>query len=192
VTYICRRNRPNVGFSNPAIPKNIAIRAAQSPITLLQCAEVRYTKPTDLQNIIQPVEDDENIACFGPCEALDENGNHKIWYGDPELWNYNDFCMAMRLDRVIKIGGFDENFRGYGYEDNDFNWRLEGYLTRYRWAKNVITQHQFHVGHPSPGSIDPENEKWNQEYGSQQIYDYRDHKRGLESNAGKKWGDVNS
>ncbi len=164
---------------------------ATGDIVILQNAEVRFTKPTDFANIVAPTEADPTISCCAPCLSLQEDGSPGIWYADPNLWNYNHFCQAYRRDRIIAIGGFDENFRGYGYEDNDFNWRMEVSGVVYQWAKDVVTEHQWHPGHPDPK--DPENEKFNIDYGSKQVYGYHQNKtRGLESNVGKAWGDPSS
>jgi hypothetical protein len=190
IEYICRRNRPNVGFSNPSVVRNIGIRQARGDIVIIQNPEVRFTKPTDLENILAPTEENPLVSCSAPCESLNEDGRHNIWYADPNLMNYNHFCEAYRRDCLIAIGGFDEGFRGYGYEDNDFNWRLGATGVTCQWAKNVVTQHQWHPGHPN--SNDRENEEFNQAYGTKAIEDYRAGLRTLEANVGKHWGDLNS
>jgi GT2 family glycosyltransferase len=131
------------------------------------------------------------VACCAPCSALDENGNHRQWYGDPTLWDYNQFCMAVRRAKVIAIGGYTEQFRGYGYEDNSFSWRLGASGVVYQWAKDTVVQHQWHPGHPS--HADAENEKYNQELGAKEIEDYYKKKtRTLESNVGIEWGRIDS
>ena len=191
IEYICRRNRPNVPYSNSAIPKNIGIRHCTGDIIIIQCAEVKYTTPNDIHAIVEPVEEDPNLSMFAPCQALDENGNFKVWYGDPQFRAFLGFCHAVRRDRVVAIGGFDENFVGYGREDDDFSWRLHVSGITYKWAENCLVQHQWHVVKPSPN--DTENDRRNAEYGGQQIEAYHRFKtRGLESNVGKNWGDLSS
>lgn len=191
IEYVCRRNRPDVPYSNSAIPKNIGIRKCTGDIIIIQCAEVRYTKPTDTSLLVGPVEDDLTVSMFAPCVALDWNGAFKTWYGDPQFRAFLGFCHAVRRDRVVAIGGFDENFIGYGREDDDFSWRLHVSGITYKWADGVLVEHQCHDVKPSPD--DTENDRRNAAYGGEVIDAYYKHKtRGLESNVGKNWGDPNS
>ena len=191
IEYFCRRKRPNVGFSNPAIPKNIGIRKCTGEILIIQGAEVKYTNPNDIENLVAPVEKDPYVSMFATCKALDQYGKFDRWYGDPAFDAYLGFCHAVRLDKVIAIGGFDELYRGYGYEDNDFMWRLHVSGITCKWALDVLTYHQWHPGHPDPN--DAANEAFNREYGGIVINDYHKKRiRGLESNIGIDWGNENS
>ncbi len=55
-----------------------------------------------------------------------------------------DFCQAVRRDRVVSIGGFDEEYIGWGFEDNDFSERLDMSGVVRRWSPNVRVKHQWH------------------------------------------------
>ena len=92
VEYVCRRNRPDVSFSNAAIPRNIGLRKATGDILVIQNAEVRFTKPTDFANIVAPTEEDPMVSTCAPCESLNEDGTHRMWYCDPDFANFNHFC----------------------------------------------------------------------------------------------------
>lgn len=191
IEYFCRRNRPNRGFSNPAIPKNIGIKLCRGEIIIIQGAEVRYAASTDIANLVAPVETDPDLSTFATCQALNENGGFLMWYGDPAFENYLGFCHAIRKDRIVAIGGFDEGYIGYGYEDDDFSWRMRASGVVYRWATDVLVLHQWHPGHPNPD--DAEIEKQSKEYGGRAIEDYYKKKtRGLEANVGRNWGDPKS
>jgi hypothetical protein len=145
VEYCCRRNRPNLGYSNPAIPKNIGIKKATGDILIIQCAEVMFTNNTDIENLVRPVEQDENVSSFALVKALHGNGDFHQWYAGPErapLW-YLDFCQAVRRQAVMDIGGFDEKFEGYGFDDDNFALRLQASGIRYQWS-DVVCHHQYH------------------------------------------------
>jgi hypothetical protein len=189
VEYFCRRNRPNIPYSNSAIPRNIGIKKATGEILVMQNGEVRFTKATDFANIVGPTEENEWISCVAPCRAFQEDGSYGIWLCDPTLWNYNHFCQAFRRDHLIKIGGFDQTFKGYGREDHDFNWRLYLLGVVFQWAEDVVTEHQWHPVMPSPQ--DAENDAFNYEYGGKQMEDYKNGLRGIESNLGIDWGNPN-
>lgn len=142
--YICRQNRPRWSYSNPAIPKNIGIRKATGDILVIQCAEVRYTQPTDLENLIRGVE--RGKSRFATVKAVEPDGSFREWYAGPERapkW-FLDFCQASWREDVWNIGGFDEQYQGYGFDDDDFAFRLQASGVTYEWALDVVAEHQWH------------------------------------------------
>jgi GT2 family glycosyltransferase len=146
VEYYSRKDRPNVNYSNASIPKNIGIKKATGDLLIIQCAEVKYTTPNDIANMARPVEECASASSFAYCQALDNSGDFLQWYAGPERcagW-FLDFCQCVRRDRVMAIGGFDEQYTSYGYEDDCFAFRLQRSGVKYRWAPEVIVQHQWH------------------------------------------------
>jgi len=147
VEYYSRKNRPPLVYSNASIPKNIGIRKATGEILIIQCAEVKYTSPNDIANLIAQVEENPNVSTFAYCQALNEQGEFQEWYAGPERcagW-FLDFCQCVRRDKVVAIGGFDEGYMGYGFEDDDFAFRLQESGVKYQWAPEVVVQHQWHT-----------------------------------------------
>jgi GT2 family glycosyltransferase len=190
VEYYRRHNRPNLGYSNPAIPKNIGIKKATGDILIIQCAEVMFTEPTDLENLVRPVEQDETVSSFALVKALHANGDFHQWYAGPERapkW-YLDFCQAVCRQAVLNIGGFDEKFEGYGFDDDNFALRLQASGIKYQWANDVICHHQYHE------IIDKDTHL--SEAGRQRFdrikFGIETGKGGLIANEGCNWGDPQS
>jgi GT2 family glycosyltransferase len=147
VEYYRRLNRPPLEYSNASIPKNIGIRKAKGDTLIIQCAEVKYTNPNDIANLVRPVEECAGVSSFAYCQALDDQGGFQEWYAGPERcagW-FLDFCQCVNRERVNAIRGFDEGYMGYGYEDDDFAFRLQQSGVKYRWAPEVVVQHQWHT-----------------------------------------------
>jgi GT2 family glycosyltransferase len=189
VEYYQRRRRPNLDFSNPAIPKNIGIRKAVGEILIVQCAEVMYTTPDDLANLIAPVEADPMVSSFALAKALNEDGSFREWYAGPERcagW-FLDFCQAVRREAVINIGGFDEGFQGYGFEDDDFSFRLQKSGIKYQWNHGVIVHHQWHaIADKIVGLSENGRARYNQ-----MTEDVNAGRRSFRTNEDRKfWGDV--
>jgi glycosyltransferase involved in cell wall biosynthesis len=74
----------------------------------------------------------------------------------PNLWNWLTYryCVfsgsnasAWRKD-ILRVNGFDENFRGYGSEDRDLGIRLRNAGVRSRFLKYSLVQ--LHLDHPCP------------------------------------------
>jgi GT2 family glycosyltransferase len=190
IEYYRRHNRPNLGYSNPAIPKNIGIKKATGDILIIQCAEVMFTEPTDLENLVRPVEQDENISSFALVKALHANGDFHQWYAGPERapkW-YLDFCQAVRRQAVLNIGGFDEGFISYGYDDDAFALRLQASGIKYQWAHEVVCHHQWH-------EISDKDNKLS-EHGKALLerikFDVETKQTSIVANVGRNWGDPQS
>lgn len=146
VEWYARANRPALSYSNPAAPKNMGIKKATGDILIIQCGEVKYETPNDIANLAAPVETHPNVSMIATCKALNPDGSFEKWYAGPErsvTW-FLDFCQAVRRDKVLAIGGFDQNFKAYGFDDDDFSYRLQKSGVEYRWAENVVTSHQWH------------------------------------------------
>jgi len=192
VQWVCRRNRPPIAFSNAAIPRNIGLRQCTGDIVVIQNPEVRFTKPTDFANIVEPVEADPMLSCCAPCQALNEDGSHKAWYCDPNIeGNINHFCQAFHRGHLIALGGWTEDFRGYGWEDNSFCYRFNRMGIRAVFAKNVITQHQWHWSPPySPDNAT--DDAFNRAIAETEVREIMSGKRTIEANVGKNWGDIDS
>ena len=190
VRHIVRKNRPDAVWSNPAIPFNIGIREAHGEIIILQPPEVRFTKLTDLANLAAPVEADANTVSFSICEALKRDGSHMQWYTHEQISPSGLFCTAIRKEKLLALGGFEETYVGYGFEDWDLCWRIQNSGSMLVWAKGVIVQHQFHRTYPGPDySVD---HRRNSEQLAKAIADHQDGLRTLEANQGREWGNINA
>ena len=196
VEYYQRYHRPPLPYSNPAIPKNISIRKCTGEYLFIQCAEVMFTKPTDIANMMRPMlehRSDRNIAVCAPVSGRLPNGDFEKWYAGPNRkgaggveW-YLDFCQVQRLDKVLEIGGFEEAYNGYGFDDDDFSYRLRFAGVVSQWANDVECHHQWH-GYDGPPLMDDVN------HGRYKtaVEELSTGKRTPEANVGKKWGDINS
>jgi GT2 family glycosyltransferase len=192
--WLCRRNRPNLNFSNAAIPRNIGIRAATGEVLIIANPEVKFTKPTDFENIVGPVEaagEAGKLSCCAPCLAFNRDGSERGWYADPRCdGNFSHFCQAYRRLDVVAIGGFDERFQLYGYEDHDFNSRLYHSGVRTVWAENVVVYHMWHEQVGNPPEISAYWEKQNAAMAGENMRAFFAGERTVEVNVGKAWGNI--
>jgi GT2 family glycosyltransferase len=63
------------------------------------------------------------------------------------FWSLN---FAMRRDRFLALGGFDEGYVGYGGEDTDFGRTLAQAEVPILWARGARAYHQYHPHHMPP------------------------------------------
>jgi GT2 family glycosyltransferase len=189
VEYYLRKNRPNKGYSNPAIPKNISLQKATGDILVIQCAEVMYTKPADLANLVAAVEEAPLVSACATVKAFKENGDFERWLAGPERkadW-FLDFCCAYRRADVMSIGGFDEGYTGYGFDDDDFAFRLRAIGVKTQWAAEVLCHHQYHGYDGPPLMDDVSHAKYDT-----MVADVEAGRRTPVANIGRVWGDLNS
>lgn len=63
------------------------------------------------------------------------------------FWSLN---FAMRRDRFLALGGFDESYVGYGGEDTDFGRTVATAGVPLRWVRGARAYHQHHDHHMPP------------------------------------------
>lgn len=181
--YFQRKNRPDQPYSNPAAPFNIAIRRARGEILILQNPECRHAAPDVIERLAAPHRSESHLAVFAAVMALDVVGNQLLWYCHPR---YSArpffFCGSVRREHVWRIRGFDEDFTGYGYDDDFFALCLNSVGVRFVFRDDVPVEHQWHEGTNCFGL------KTNHAMFQKKLQEFS--VRGPESNAGREWGSL--
>lgn len=145
-----RKNRTDLpAFQNPSRVHNIGIQRATGRVVILQGGEVLFnTRPNAIADLTAPVLANPNVATSPIVQALGVDGRILETLSAPSGcpragWIIN-FCLAVDRSKLLKIGGFEESYTGYGFEDDQlmFSLRREGVIPRY--VENVIASHQWH------------------------------------------------
>lgn len=145
VRYICRKNRPNMPFSNPAIPTNMGIKSATGEILILQNAECAHVS----QNLIQALSErvTQDTAQFPRVESVFADGSHERWFtheNDGLAQRRFFFCGAILRQTLMDIGGYDEDYKSAAYDDNDLSDRLQARGIKEVVNPDLLVQHQWH------------------------------------------------
>jgi GT2 family glycosyltransferase len=143
VEYLQRKHRPGVRYSNPAVPNNIGLRAATGEVVILQNAECEHITPDSIQKLYDRAL--HGHAVFAAVEAVSRSGTHLMWYTH-SVHNPRPFffCGALRRYCFERLGGFDEDYTLYGWDDNDFADRLSYVGTRFDFADDIHVKHHEH------------------------------------------------
>ena len=112
---------PKIGLAGPCT------NYAGSPQLISDCPELN----TD--------EEKENYAI----KFEKENRKHSIVH---KKWPVIGFCQIIRKKVFEKVGFFDENFKFYGCEDNDYCWRVQIFGWDLAYINNVFIYHYGHGG----------------------------------------------
>lgn len=187
-----QRNLPgDMKYRVPGFAVNIGAQLAGGQVLVISCAEMFHLNDT-IEQLVCPVLMDGKIlatsigmddqdASF--LEYVESNGGDFDY--DAYLQNYPrlntalPFLMAINKDEFFTIGGYDEDFTGFSYDDNDLMSRLEK-----NGCSICLTQAQtIHLYHPRHSE-----ECWNT---PQTIYNanlYRERSERIIRNLGRRWG----
>lgn len=146
-----RKDRADLpAFQNPSKIHNIGIKQATGKVVVLMGGEVKFeTIPNGLADLVAPVFRDDTMLTTPLVQGLDEHGKFANWLvhpseGERAGWIIN-FCIALRRGKLFQIGGFEEAYSGYGYEDDQlmFSLRRIGVVPTY--VPSVLVSHQYHT-----------------------------------------------
>lgn len=111
----------------------------------LLCADVRYLGPSDARADWT----DATLLDAGkphPVRAFPATGIRRE-HNPGLFWS---LAFAIRRDRFVALGGFDERFTGYGAEDTDFGFRADAVGVPLLFVGGAIACHQHHVTYDPP------------------------------------------
>jgi GT2 family glycosyltransferase len=111
----------------------------------LLCADVRYLGPDDARGVwteagLLAAGRPHPVRSF-PAEGAREEINAGLFWS---------LAFALKRSRFLSLGGFDENFTGYGAEDTDFGFRASGAGIRLLFVGQAIACHQHHDSYDPP------------------------------------------
>jgi len=140
----------SVQYRNQARPLNVGICAAKGEIIILQNAECKHVG-SDVVNRLEERVTDSNCV-FARVISLKHDGTPGQVYCGPENPRPYFFCGAIRREHFLKLRGFDEDYQGYGYEDDDMADRLLRSGVEFVFT-DIEVHHQWHE---PAGIIDPD------------------------------------
>jgi GT2 family glycosyltransferase len=74
---------------------------------------------------------------------FDKRNGHSVV---PWQWPVIGFCQIIRKEVFDKVGYFDETFKLYGCEDNDYCWRIQQLGWNLAYINNIFIYHHGHGG----------------------------------------------
>ena len=174
-----RTNRPHdMAYLNSGPVANTGLRAARGEWIILQNSECKHIGPV-IQGLLDRAMPHGlgQKAVFARVVALDEQGRETIEYCGPSNPRPYFFCGLMARAHFLDLGGFDEDFTRYGYEDDDFADRLRRIGVTFEFT-DLLVHHQWH---PSAGSGGEDMSAMAALYERKKL-------EGVVRNVGREWG----
>lgn len=179
----------------PGFAFNIGVKWASGDIIILACPEIYQLAKSNLVSLISPlVSDKKTIAYpavvkddkYGEClEFLEKhNGDLSGFKGINKLNELQadlPFLLAMWKEKYIEIGGYDEDFTGVCWDDQDIIGRLKTNGNTFIQTDAEVL-HLYHKRHDYKS--DKIKERWNY---NKNLYEER--KGMVVRNQDKIWGD---
>jgi len=141
-TYYRRLNRPSSDlYRNQAIPLNIGIKMCRGDVVIIQNAECRHADEEVIERLTSRVT--MNNVVFANVTAMTREGKPELTYCGVDNPRPYFFCGAIHRSWLTSLRGFDQDYLGYGYEDDDMADRLkrEGLLFEF---SDIKVEHQWH------------------------------------------------
>src|ERR1035437_2985414 len=179
LTYL-KLERPNTAFRNPAYPNNVGITHSKGDIILLQNAEFYHVDTNTVAKLTNAVSD--NNAVFARVTSLLPDGTKGDLYCGKENPRPYFFCGAIKRAWFEKLRGFDEDYTGAGFDDDDFADRLRASGVSFEFS-DVEVHHQWHPPVLGMADFAPMQALYNKKKADMEAGSI-----GVVRNLGKDWG----
>lgn len=150
-----QRNKNKIIWRVPGFAFNIGVKQAKGEIIILSCAEM-FLVNDELQLMINPLLKNKKLLVIPEGKSdtkgiflnhINENNgvikDNSIYETLPKLRTEIPFFMSINKQEFIDIGGYDENFTGWAFDDDDLMDRLRRNGNIYNKTKLKVI-HLFH------------------------------------------------
>jgi glycosyltransferase involved in cell wall biosynthesis len=174
----------------PGFPTNIGVQHSSGRILILSCAEMfhigetisRLTDPILQNNTLMTIpigKDDQDASFLNMVNQTSGGFDLNIFNSLPALDVHLPFLIALDSAHFNAIRGYDEDFTGIAFDDNDLVERLQKYGCIYQQTEAMAV----HLYHPRYVYQVGENSEWHY---NRSLY----HARGgqIVRNIGRDWG----
>lgn len=193
------RNKETLKWRVAGFAINIGIKQAMGEKIIITCAEIFHLDTDTVQNTVDNLNDIKNIVIT---EGLDDtravflnhlretqgnfaNNVYEKRIGILDTLNTKlPFFMGLDRKEIVKIGGYDEDFIGYAYDDADFTDRLLDNGMDFIQLKNRVV-HLYHQRNTNRPGVD---NMMDQLYYNKDLYEKR--KGIVIRNVNRKWGQL--
>lgn len=140
---------------NKAWVMNVGARVATTDHLVFIDAEISFDNQT-IRKINEFICDDDLRPLFNGwssyiCRAGRDNPKERVHVFSITIKAMIGIWYCRKDFYFNKLGGFNENYFGYGGEDNDVFFRAQYVSTRIPCIDNVIVYHNYHHWHPPEG-----------------------------------------
>ncbi|KKN82798.1 hypothetical protein LCGC14_0306220 [marine sediment metagenome] len=197
--YTGQRNSPgSLIWRCPGFCLNIGMREAYAEYLILTNAEIFHldkfaVKKTiealksEIKILVKPKGKDDQRNTF-LTHVKDTKGEVTSAFDLNQVENLNTempFFLGINKSDYLCVGGYDEDFIGWAYDDTDFILRLRKYGCKFINIDSTIV----HLYHPRHNIKDPKI--WSRYVHNKNLYEHKDRQGVVFSNTQHTWGQLN-
>lgn len=146
----------NNGFRNAKGERIVCVMMDSIPKEdLLEQYDKHYEQDRILTGVRYNVKDVEKMELIDKDWRLDKLKDIDLMYVPWRRFTGNNWCASKKL--LEDVGYWNEDYRGYGFEDFEFG--LRSYIKGYRFTP-VTEAIVYHVSHPKRGENEANEIKW--------------------------------
>jgi glycosyltransferase involved in cell wall biosynthesis len=184
-------NQPKIPWRVPGYAFNVGAKIATGEILVLTCPEIWHMEPDTVERLVEPVS--RSMTNVGIPDGKDDDGSflkaiksdksHADFGLYEKLKNLRTelpFLMAVSKISYMSMGGYDEDFTGRCYDDDDFIERLKS--GDHEFVKT--SAHCVHLYHPRQtiaGTGDKDRVEFNRKL-------FNERRGNVVRNFGREWG----
>jgi glycosyltransferase involved in cell wall biosynthesis len=136
-------------FQNIASLWNLCMKHSTGDILILQTAEVLHESENVIAELVARVEGKPKVLATPLIKDLAPDGSFAGWYNHPTEgsrpgWISGAGPHAFRKSEMAEIGGYEEEFYGYGGEDNYLFYLLRKNGWSIEYVESAVCAHQWH------------------------------------------------
>jgi glycosyltransferase involved in cell wall biosynthesis len=189
------RNKEKIVWRCPGFPLNIGVKKARANFIILTCAEIFHLDVRSIEKTVEVLKQSRRIMVRprGKDDQKNEYLQHVIKTKGEVDFNYDinpmvdldtklPFFLGLHKEEFMNIGGYDEDFIGWAYDDTDFTIRMQKYGIKYIQINADI----IHLYHPRHRMGIQGVQKMYQH--NKKLYEYKWRNGVVYSNVGRDWG----
>lgn len=198
--YTGIRNKKEEIWRCPGFVLNIGVKQTQAEYIILSCPEIYHFDTFAIKKIIDELRkskqllvrpiglDDQSGQFLDIVKAKRGNVEYKSSFKNitKKLNTEMPFFIGLHKQDFIDIGGYDEDFIGWAYDDTDLIARLKRYNCKFVQTDSTIV----HLYHPRHRIGIKNNQKMYKH--NQKLYEEKDKTGIIFSNENRVWGDLNA
>lgn len=129
---------------------NTGLRAVTTDLVVMQAAEVFYENQTALWDMSIQLGKDRNKMVCALVRETNPDGRFVNWMNHPTegtrpRWIFGGAPMMFYTEAVRSFGSYDEQFFGYGYEDDYFMLLMKKNGIQPEYCTSATSVHQWHT-----------------------------------------------
>lgn len=132
---------------------NMCLHACSHDIIMLQTDDILHTSPDVIDRLVWHLVHNPKSVATPLVQSLDENGTFCEWFNHPPIPPHGGRISGtgphtMWKADFLRIGGYEEMFYGYGYDDNYMQYLVTRNGLTFEYVKDALCSHPFHTRLP--------------------------------------------